>query len=279
MALSIQTNVASQAAQRNLAITTKNLQGNFARLSSGLRINTAADDAAGLAISERMKSQIRSMGQAERNANDGISLLQTAEGAMNENSGVLIRMRELAMQAATDTVGTAEKALIQTEFAQLVQEIDRIASVTQFNGVNLLDGSTPTFNFQVGIGTTAADTISVSMDTMTAAAYGAGATDLTALDVSTVAGAQAALTAIDTAIADTSTSRANLGAVQNRLQVTVSNLMSARENLSAANSRIRDVDVAEETAALTRNNILSQAGVAVLAQANQAPQAALSLLR
>jgi flagellin len=279
MALSIQTNVASQAAQRNLAITTKNLQGNFARLSSGLRINTAADDAAGLAISERMKSQIRSMGQAERNANDGISLLQTAEGAMNENSGVLIRMRELAMQAATDTVGTAEKALIQTEFTQLVEEIGRIADVTQFNGVNLLDGSTPTFNFQVGIGTTASDTISVSMDTMTATAYGASATDLTALDVSTVAGAQAALTAIDTAIADTSTSRANLGAVQNRLQVTVSNLMSARENLSAANSRIRDVDVAEETAALTRNNILSQAGVAVLAQANQAPQAALSLLR
>jgi flagellin len=279
MALSIQTNVASLAAQRNLAITTKNLQGNFARLSSGLRINTAADDAAGLAISERMKSQIRSMSQAERNANDGISLLQTAEGALNENSGVLIRMRELAMQAATDTVGNAEKALIQTEFAQLVQEIDRIANVTQFNGVNLLDGSTPTFNFQVGIGTTAADTISVTMDTMTAAAYGASSTDLTALDVSTVAGAQAALTAIDTAIADTSTSRANMGAVQNRLQVTVSNLMSARENLSAANSRIRDVDVAEETAALTRNNILSQAGVAVLAQANQAPQAALSLLR
>jgi len=279
MALSIKTNVESLGAQRSLSQTSKALAANFGRLSSGMRINTAADDAAGLAISERMKSQIRSMGQAERNANDGISLLQTAEGALNENSGVLIRMRELAMQAATDTVGTAEKALLQTEFGELSSEIDRIANVTQFNGVNLLDGSTAAFNFQVGIGTTADDTITANMVDMNAATYGASATDLTALDVSTTAGATAALTAIDTAIADTSASRATLGSVQNRLQVTTSNLMSARENLSAANSRIRDVDVAEESASMTRNNILMQAGVAVLSQANQAPQAALSLLR
>jgi len=281
MALSIKTNVESLGAQRNLAQTSKALASNFGRLSSGLRINTAADDAAGLAISEKMKSQIRSMAQAERNANDGISLLQTAEGALNENSGVLIRMRELAMQSSTDTVGTAEKALLQTEFGQLTSEINRIAQVTQFNGTNLFaaDGATG-FDFQVGIGTTASDVINTgAVDSMASATYGASNTDLTALDISTKAGALTALTGLDTAIADTSKARATYGSVQNRLQVTTANLMSARENLSAANSRIRDVDVAEESASMTRNNILMQAGVAVLSQANQAPQAALSLLR
>ena len=279
MALSIKTNVESLGAQRNLSQTQKTLASNFGRLSSGLRINTAADDAAGLAISERLKSQIRSLGQAERNANDGISLLQTAEGAMNENSGLLIRMRELAMQASTDTVGTSEKARLQTEFNELQEEIGRIADVTQFNGVNLLDGSTSAFNFQVGIGTNASDTITASMDTLSNTSYGQSNTDLSALDISTGTGATSALTSLDTAIADTSQSRSALGSVQNRLQVTVSNLMSARENLTAANSRIRDVDVAEESSAMTRNNILMQAGVAVLSQANLAPQAALSLLR
>jgi flagellin len=279
MALSIKTNVESLGAQRNLNQTQKSLAANFGRLSSGLRINTAADDAAGLAISERLKSQIRSMSQAERNANDGISLLQTAEGALNENSGLLIRMRELAMQAATDTVGTAEKALLQTEFTELVNEIGRIADVTQFNGVNLLDGTTSQFNFQVGIGATASDTISANMVSISTSAYGA-AGDLTALDIATSSTtAAAALATIDAAITETSDSRATLGSVQNRLQVTVSNLQSSRENLSAANSRIRDVDVAEESSALTRNNILLQAGISVLSQANQSPQAALSLLR
>jgi flagellin len=279
MALSIKTNVESLGAQRNLNQTQKSLAANFGRLSSGLRINTAADDAAGLAISERLKSQIRSMSQAERNANDGISLLQTAEGALNENSGLLIRMRELAMQAATDTVGTAEKALLQTEFTELVNEIGRIADVTQFNGVNLLDGTTSQFNFQVGIGATASDTISANMVSISTSAYGA-AGDLTALDIATSSTtAAAALSTIDAAITETSDSRATLGSVQNRLQVTVSNLQSSRENLSAANSRIRDVDVAEESSALTRNNILLQAGISVLSQANQSPQAALSLLR
>jgi flagellin len=279
MALSIKTNVESLGAQRNLNQTQKSLAANFGRLSSGLRINTAADDAAGLAISERLKSQIRSMSQAERNANDGISLLQTAEGALNENSGLLIRMRELAMQASTDTVGTAEKALLQTEFDELVNEIGRIADVTQFNGVNLLDGSTSAFNFQVGIGATTSDTITANMVSISTSAYGT-AGDLSALDISTSSSSAAAsLSTLDTAISVTSESRATLGSVQNRLQTTVSNLQSARENLSAANSRIRDVDVAEESSALTRNNILLQAGVAVLSQANLAPQAALSLLR
>ena len=279
MAISIKTNVESLGAQRNLNQTQKALAANFGRLSSGLRINTAADDAAGLAISERLKSQIRSMTQAERNANDGISLLQTAEGAMNENSGLLIRMRELAMQSSTDTVGTAEKALLQTEFNELTEEIGRIASVTQFNGVTLLDGTTTAFNFQVGIGTTASDTITADMESLTSTSYGASGSDLTSLDISTTTGAQAALTMLDTAISDTSQSRSTLGSVQNRLQVTTANLMSTRENLSAANSRIRDVDVAEESSAMTRNNILMQAGVSVLSQANQAPQTALSLLR
>jgi flagellin len=292
MALSILSNPASLTAQRNLAGTTKALSANFGRLSSGMRINNAADDAAGLAVSERMKAQIRSMSQAERNANDGISLLQTAEGAMNENSGILIRMRELAMQSATGTLGASERDSTQLEFTQLTQELDRIAQVTQFNGTNLLDGTTATsFSFQVGIGTTSNDAITANMVDMTTAQYGTGLLDaagaaVTPVDISTgtlsitdAASALTSLTAIDSAITITSQARATLGSVQNRLQVTVTNLQSARENLSAANSRIRDVDVAEESAAMTRNNILAQAGTAVLAQANQLPSMALSLLR
>lgn len=279
MALSILSNSASLNAQRNLTRTSMALNSNYGRLSSGMRINTAGDDAAGLAISEGLKSQIRSLGQAERNANDGISLLQTAEGAMNENSGILIRMRELAMQAATGTLGATERQHIQTEFGELTTEIDRIAAVTQFNGQALMDGTNATVDFQVGIGTTANDVITANLVDLTAANYGTNATDLTGLDVSTVAGAQAALTSLDTALADTSTARAGLGATQNRLVVTVSNLQSTRENLSSANSRIRDVDVAEESAAMTRNNVLMQAGVAVLGQANQLPSMAMQLLR
>jgi flagellin len=280
MAISIVTNTQSLNAQKNLAQTTKALSGNFSKLSSGMRINNAGDDAAGLAISERMKSQVRSMGQAERNSNDGISLLQTAEGAMNENSGILIRMRELGMQSANGTLGQSERDALQTEFSQLTSEINRIAQVTEFNGQSLLDGANATFTFQVGVGTTAGqDTVDATMSNMSAATYGAAATDLTGLDISTSTGATAALTALDTAIDDTSTARAGLGSTQNRLQVTVNNLQSAKENLSAANSRIRDVDVAEESSSMTRNNILSQAGMAVLSQANQLPSMALSLLR
>jgi flagellin len=285
MALSILTNTASLDAQRNLSKTGKALQSNFAKLSSGQRINSAGDDAAGLAISERMKASIRSMSQAERNANDGQSLLQTAEGAMNENSGILTRMRELSMQSANGTLGDDERDALGTEFGQLRDEIDRIANVTEFNGTKLLDGNAQAaagFKFQVGIGSTASDTITASMTKMTSASYGAAGLDLTALDISKTggqAGAQAALDTLDKAIAATSSSRATLGATQNRLTVTVSNLQSANVNLSAANSRIRDVDVAEESASMTRNNVLSQAGMAVLSQANQLPSAALSLLR
>jgi len=296
MALSILTNNASLSAQRNLASTGKALASNFAKLSSGQRINTAGDDAAGLAVSEKMKSQMRSLSQAERNANDGTSLLQTAEGALNENSGVLVRMRELAMQSANGTLTDSDRTSLQTEFVQLRSEIDRISGVTEFNGTKLLDGTTGTVKFQVGISASASDTITAKLTKMTSKEYGfksdgTTAIDLTALSIGNAkdendvdqtgdAGtAQAALATLDEAIAATSTTRAGLGAVQNRLTVTVSNLQSANNNLSAANSRIRDVDVAEESASMTRNNILSQAGLAVLAQANQLPSMALSLLR
>lgn len=280
MAFSVMTNVASLNAQRHLGRTQSTLSTSMGRLASGLRINRAGDDAAGLAISENLKSQIRSLGQAERNANDGVSLLQVAEGGMNEMSGVVTRMRELAMQSSTDTVGDTERAFIQQEFTALMGEIDRIANVTEFNGTSLLDGTATAIDFQVGIHNTADDRITVAIDDMHAAVLGTsgGGAALSTTDVSTKAGAQAALDIIDQSISDISAGRADIGAAENRLQVTVANLGTARENLAAANSRIRDTDVAEESAQLTRSNILLQAGASVLAQANQAPQIALSLL-
>ncbi|HJL16803.1 MAG TPA: flagellin [Sandaracinaceae bacterium LLY-WYZ-13_1] len=284
MAITINTNIASLNAQRNLNATQHRLQGNFGRLSTGLRINQASDDAAGLGISEKLKSQIRSMSQAERNAQDGVSLLQTAEGAMNEVSGILTRMRELAVQSATDTVGATERGFINQEVSALQEELDRIAEVTEFNGAKLLDGSTTgtTFNFQVGIGATTNDQIAATIKGTKAAdlgiVTGGAVSSVAGIDVSTATGATNALATIDAAINDVSSRRADIGSVQNRLQVTIANLGTARENLSAANSRIRDVDVAQETADMTRNNILMQAGTSVLAQANQAPQVALSLL-
>ncbi|MFK7998820.1 MAG: flagellin [Polyangiales bacterium] len=274
------TNTSSLNAQRNLSQTKLGLDKAMSRLSSGLRINRAGDDAAGLAISESLKSQIRSLGQAERNANDGISLLQTAENSMNEMSSIMSRLRELAMQSATDTVGATQRGYIEQEAAALRTEIDRIAAVTEFNGTPLLDGSLAAIDLQIGINNTAADRLSVTipaMDTATLGTSGGGAA-IGTIDLTTAAGAQAALGIIDVSIEDISTERANIGASENRLQVTISNLQSARENLGAANSRIRDTDVAEETAALTRQNILMQAGVTVLGQANQLPSVALSLL-
>jgi flagellin len=275
MALVINTNVQSLNAQRNLSTTQKSLATSMQRLSSGLRINSASDDAAGLAISENMRANIRSMNQAVRNANDGVSLLQTAEGALNETGNILIRMRELATQSATGTVSSDQRTYINNEFTQLKSEVDRIASATQFNGANLLQGGTTnTVSFQIGAGTTGNDTIGVTI----------GAADTTTIGVSSssvsdVAGSKAAIDAIDGAIKSISSSRGNLGAVQNRLQNTINNLQVAVENTSAAESRIRDVDVAAETAALTRNQVLTQAGTAILSQANQVPQTALSLLR
>ncbi|MCG8553712.1 MAG: flagellin FliC [Proteobacteria bacterium] len=282
MALTINTNLGALRAQRNVANNQTALAGNLGRLSTGLRINTAADDAAGLAISENLRAQIRSLAQAERNANDAVSLIQTAEGSLNEVSGIMTRMRELAVQAANGTLGTTERGFLDDEFQALSNEIDRIAEVTEFNGINLLDGSASAgLDYQVGINATSNDTLTVSISDMHANQIGATSTGADTIDdiaVTSVSSAQSALAVIDQAISDLSSERANLGAAQNRLNVTIANLGSARENLAAANSRIRDVDIAQETAAMTRNNILLQAGVAVLAQANQNPDLALSLL-
>jgi flagellin len=282
--ITVNTNIASLNAQRNINQTQSRLMGNFGRLSTGLRINTAADDAAGLGISEKLKSQIRSMGQAERNAQDSISLLQTAEGAMNEVAGVLSRIRELAVQSATDTIGDVERGFLNQEVNSLKAELDRIAEVTDFNGTKLLTGGVTgaTFSFQVGIGATTNDRISATIEGTRAEDLGritgGSVTSVAGIDLGTITGARDALTVLDQAITDVSSRRAHLGSVQNRLTVTIANLGTARENLSAANSRIRDVDVAQESADLTRNNILMQAGSSILAQANQQPQVALSLL-
>ena len=276
MGLRVNTNIASQTAQRNLGIVTNRLQGNFARLSSGLRIATASDDAAGLGISERMRSQIRSFTAAGRNAQDGISLVSTAEGALGEVGNILTRLRELAIQSANGTLSTVDRGTIDTEAQAMIEEITRIAATAEFNGVNLLDGGATTqVDIQVGIQSGATEVISVNLLDTT---IGASGLNITGLDLSDVTGANAALTTIDSALDTLNTGRGELGATQNRLQSAFTSIQSLRENLSAAESRIRDVDVAFETADLTRNSILQQAAVSVLSQANVQPQLALSLL-
>jgi flagellin len=278
MALSVLTNVASLNAQKNLSSTQASLATSIGKLSSGMRINKAGDDAAGLGISENLKANIRSLSQAQRNANDGISMSQVAEGAMSEMQGIVSRMRELAVQSANSTLGATERGYIQTEFSQLSSEINRIGSVTEFGGTKLLDGSASTgLTFQVGIYNSANDRLSMSITKLTTSTLGS-TVKIAAASLSTVGNAQTAIGVFDKAIQQLSQARAKVGASQNRMQVTISNLATSHENLSAANSRIRDVDVASETANLTKSQILSQAGVAVLAQANQLPSAALSLL-
>jgi flagellin len=269
MGLRVNTNIASMTAQRNLGSITSRLQGNFARLSSGLRIATASDDAAGLGISERMRSQIRSLAVAGRNAQDGVSLVQTAEGAMQEISNNLSRMRELAIQGANGTLTTADRATLDTEYQELISEIDRIATQTTFNGVSLLN-STSTVGIQVG--TQANETITVTFADVTAATL-----SLTG-DVTTASNASGELATLDAAIDSVTTARGQMGATQNRMQSAIASIANARENLAAAESRIRDVDVAHETADLSRNTILQQAATAILAQANVQPQLALTLL-
>ncbi|HYD39785.1 MAG TPA: flagellin [Anaeromyxobacter sp.] len=274
MAMSIRTNVASLNAQRNLSLSQNTLDSSMSRLSSGYRITKAGDDAAGLGISTKLEAQIRSYNQAARNANDGISVIQTTEAALNETSNILTRIRELAMQSASDGIGDVERDYIQTETDQLISEIDRIAAVTKFNGRELLSGTVSSLDFQVGVDGGADDRISFStIDATTTELLGA-----TTLDVDDKTQAAAALTTIDQALVAVSTARANLGAVGNRFQSAINNIQSFAESLSAANSRIRDVDVAEETSRMARSNILQQAGVSVLAQANQQPQLALKLL-
>jgi len=273
MSLSIRTNVSSLNAQRNMSATQTQLDSSLARLSSGYRITKAGDDAAGLGISTNLEAQIRSYGQAVRNANDGLSLIQAAEAGLNQSANILTRLRELAMQSASDGVGSTERGYIQTEATQLVAELDRVAATAEYNGTSLLTATAATLSFQVGIRATANDKIDFVTVNGTSAGLSVGG-----LSFTTKAGATAALAAIDTGLERVSTARASIGAAGNRFAETIASIQSMSEALSAANSRIRDVDVAEETSKLSRAQILAQAGVSVLAQANQMPQMALKLL-
>ena len=274
MGLRINTNVASLVAQRGLGTVTERLAGNYRRLSTGLRIASAADDAAGLAISERLRAQVRSLQQASRNAADGISLVQTAEGALSETSNILLRLRELAIQAANGSISGQDRQTLDEEFQALVDEIDRIGRGTEFNGIRLLDGSASSIAFQVGAGTTSGiDSLAAGLAPALATTLG-----LDVLGVTNSLAATSALDAIDTAIDSISGLRGKFGAMQNRLASTIRFLGIQAENLTAAESRIRDVDVARETADLARNQILQQAAIAMLAQANSQPQLALQLL-
>lgn len=275
MAMSINTNVSSMSAQKNLRANQLQLNQSFNRLSSGLRVNSAADDAAGLAVSESLKTQIRSYTVADRNANDAISMAQTAEGALGEIHGILGRMRELAMQASNGgTLTSTDRGHINTEFGELKEEITRIQGSSQYNGVAVVATASVTTTYQVGLATASSDRITVTVGNVTLTAMLAGTTV-----VSSQTSAGTALGRIDTAIGTISSRRAGFGAAMNRLEVASSNIQTMKLNLSAANSRIRDVDVANETAQLSRNQVLTQAGVSVLAQANQLPQMAFGLLR
>jgi flagellin len=276
MGFRVTTNIASVNAQRNLANSQTNIQDSYAKLSSGSRINKAADDAAGLAISEGLKADIRSARQANRNANDGISMVQTAEGGLNEISNIVTRLRELGIQAASDTVGDKERGMINVEVQQLKSEAQRIAVTTKWGSNNLLDGTSPNFDFQVGIHNNESEdriTFHAGDNSATLDALG-----LSGVDYATKEGAQEALAQLDEAHTRVNSTRANLGALQNRLVSTTQNLGISEENMSAANSRIRDTDVANASAELTRNNVLLQAATATLAQANATPSIALKLL-
>jgi flagellin len=275
MGIFIQTNTASMEAQKNLSYNQSQLQVSFNRLSSGFRINSAKDDAAGLAISESLKSQIRSFTVAERNAGDGISMAQTAEGALGEVHSILGRMRELAVQASNGSLTSTDRGFLQTEFGSLQSEITRIQGSARFNGRQLVSSTAETITLQVGLDNTASDQISVTLGGVSLATIASASTLVSGTSAS---GALATLSTIDTAISAVSTARSSFGATMNRLEVAQNSISTMRLNLSAANSRIRDVDVATETATLSRNQVLSQAGVSVLAQANQLPNLALNLL-
>lgn len=276
MGFRISTNIASVNAQRNLGDGQMKVANSMAQLSSGSRINKAADDAAGLAISETLKASIRSARQANRNASDGISLVQTAEGGLNEIGNIITRMRELGIQASSDTVGENERGFIDKEVQQLKSEMQRIANVTTWGKNKLLDGSTPKFDFQVGLYNNEKDD-RISFDSAGNKAT-LDALGLDTIDYTSKEGAQTAIERMDMAQNTVNGIRANLGALQNRLNSTVTNLGVQEENLTAANSRIRDTDVASATAEMTRNNILLQAATATLAQANSKDQLALKLL-
>lgn len=276
MGLRIATNTTALNAQRQMMQNKRMLDKSLERLASGSRINSAGDDAAGLAISENLKAQIRGFRQAKRNAMDGVSLIQVSEGGLNEISNILVRLRELAIQAASDTIGDVERQFTDREFQSLKQEIDRIANVTQFNGTPLLNGKSGIFEIQVGIqNNPILDRVVYNGERSDASL---DALKLGGESVATKQGAQLTLAVIDDALIRTNSIRADLGAMQNRLQSTISNLAISDENLSAANSRIRDTDMAEEVSEMTKQNILMQAGVSVLGQANASTSAALKLL-
>lgn len=276
MGFRINTNVSSIAAQRSLSINNRETESTLNKLSSGSRITKASDDAAGLAISEKMKANIRSTRQADRNANDGISMIQTAEGGLNEVSSILTRMRELAIQTSSDTVGDVERGMTNMEYQNLKLELERISQVTEFNGKKLLNGEGKQYDFQVGVNNDAfQDRISYDAGVVNSRVDSLGVDEL---EVSTKEGSQSSLSALDQAIEKVSGHRAYLGAIQNRLVSTSNNLQVNAENMSAANSRIRDVDYAEATATKAKNDILGAAGTSVLAQANMSSQNALKLI-
>ena len=273
MGLRINTNVGALNAQRHLYNSTTGFSKSMEKLSSGLRINRAGDDAAGLAISESLKSEIRALNQASRNAADGISMIQTAEGNLDEVSNILLRMKELAEQSLNGTLSDTDRGYLDAEYSALIEEIDRIAASAEFNGVSLLAGTGGTVAIQVGTGTTANDSVDVDLSQSMAA------TDLTVTTgVDDVTNAATAMDEIDVAISTVVGARGGFGAVQNRLEASIRNINMTSENLSAANSRIRDVDVATETSSMTSYQILQQAGIAILSQANMTPGLAMSLL-
>lgn len=276
MPLMLRTNIPSLEAQKNLTQSNSALQTSFNRLSSGFRINSAKDDAAGLAISESMSTQIRSYTVAERNANDAISMVQTAEGALGEVQNIMGRMRELAMQGSNGSLTETDRNYLNTEFQALKAEINRIQGSAKFNGKQLLNASANTLTFQVGLDNTASDQLAVTFGGFGLSAILDSASSVAGSTTSTSLGA---LSTIDATMTLISTERAKYGAAMNRLEITTSSIATMRLNLSAANSRIRDVDVALETSTLARNQILSQAGVSVLSQANELPQLAMALLQ
>jgi flagellin len=275
MPLVINTNVSSLRAQTSLSATQLSVAKSFQRLSSGFRINQAADDAAGMAISESLKARIRSFAVAERNTSSAVSMTNTAEGGLNQISGIIQRMRELAVQSANGDLTSTDRGFIDTEFQQLKNEIDRLSETTQFNTKELLAGTSSQIVFQVGINTTTFDTISVTFGGVTTSSLGMSGISVAGL---TSTSATTAIDTLDAALTSVSTRRSELGAATNRLHQAISNTQTMRTNLSAANSSIRDVDIASETANLARSQVLLQAGTSVLAQANQSSQLALALL-
>lgn len=272
-------NMNAMNAHRNMGVNNNNAAKAMEKLSSGLRINRAGDDAAGLAISEKMRGQIRGLDQASRNAQDGISLIQTAEGALNETTNILQRMRELSVQAANDTNATTDRQAIKTELTALRSEISRIAETTKFNGKGVINSGASEVSLNIQVGANAGERITLALDNMNASAIGVASSLVSDIGDGTAGNANKLTTAIDNALVKVSTQRAKFGAIQNRLEHTIKNVDNTSENLQAAESRVRDVDMAKEMMNYSKNNILNQAAQSMLAQANQQPQNVLNLLR